>query len=194
MEDTLTNQESSTEDVRSNGFKWLPWALGIAAVAMIAVLSGIFSGGDDGPVVATNAEVEAFAQLAFTTDDGQTATLADFRGEALVVNFFASWCAPCRAELPEFEEVHLANEATVTFIGVSHDLDETTWRALVEETNLSFQTVFQPNQEIWSEMEAKGMPTTAFVSPDGELLELWTGVLNAEKLQELIDENLLEAA
>ena len=160
-----------------------------AAVVALFLLLAVFNGGDDaGPT-----EVEEFAALAFLTEGGQTATLADFQGDPLVVNFFASWCAPCRAELPDFEEVHVANGDAVRFIGVSHDLDEVTWRAFVDETEITYETVFQPNTEIWNSLDAKGMPSTAFISPDGQLLELWTGVLNAELLQEKIDEHLVKA-
>jgi thiol-disulfide isomerase/thioredoxin len=197
MDETLNNEPAVDQGPRGV-FNPVPWLIGVAAVAAIALVA-LFSGAADqaDPDVAAgagSAELEEFARLAFLTEEGQEATLADFQGEALVVNFFASWCAPCRAELPEFEEVHLANGGAVTFLGISHDLDETTWRALIAETDITFQTVFQPNSDIWSELDAKGMPSTAFISPDGELMQLWTGVLNAEKLQELIDENLLEAA
>ena len=108
-------------------------------------------------------------------------------------NFFASWCGPCRAELPEFERVSLANKDAVTFLGISHDLDEVTWRSFVEETSVTYDTVFQPDQELFEALDAKGMPTTAFISPDGEVLQVWTGILSEDKLQELIDLNLVEA-
>ncbi len=163
---------------------------GLAAAAVaVVVLLALFAGGHDGT---EPTDAEEFAALAFLTADGETATLADYRGDPLVVNFFASWCAPCRAELPDFEAVHLANGDAVRFVGINHDLDEVTWRSFVAETSISYETVFQPNTEIWSAMDAKGTPATAFISSDGELLYLWTGVLNDTKLQELIDEHLLE--
>ncbi len=127
---------------------------------------------------------------AFTTADGQTATLAVYDGQPLVVNFFAAWCPPCRAELPDFQAVHEDYEDQVTFVGVSHDFDETSWRALIEETGVTFDTVFQPGQEIWIEAGGIGMPTTLFLSPDGEVLEMHSGILTAEQLSELIDEHL----
>ncbi len=162
----------------------------VAAAVAVVLLLAVFSGsGDDAP-----SDVEEFAALSFLTADGQTSTLADFQGDPLVVNFFASWCAPCRAELPDFEAVHLANGDAVRFVGVNHDLDEVTWRTFVEETDITFETVFQPNTEIWNALDAKGTPATAFISADGKLLQLWTGVLNDEKLQELIDLHLLEKA
>ncbi len=169
---------------RSLSGKSLMGAAAAAAVALVLLLA-LFSSGNDGP-----SDVEEFAALAFLTEEGTTATLSDYQGEPLVVNFFASWCAPCRAELPDFEAVHLANIGEVRFIGVNHDLDEVTWRTFVEETEITFETVFQPNTEIWNAVDAKGTPATAFISPEGELLQVWTGVLNEEKLQELIDENL----
>ncbi|MGH1487877.1 MAG: TlpA family protein disulfide reductase [Acidimicrobiales bacterium] len=168
--------------------KSLVGAVAAAGLALVLLLA-VFSTGSDGP-----SDVEEFAALAFLTADGETATLADYQGDTLVVNFFASWCAPCRAELPDFEAVHLANGDRVRFVGVNHDLDEVTWRTFVEETDITFETVFQPNTEIWTAIEAKGTPATAFISPDGELLQVWTGILNEEKLQELIEVNLDKAA
>ncbi len=168
--------------------KVLLGGLAAAAVGVILLLA-LFASGDDDPVTS---DAEEFAALAFLTADGETATLADFQGDPLVVNFFASWCAPCRAELPDFEAVHVANGDAVRFIGINHDLDEVTWRSFVAETAISYETVFQPNYEIWTAMEAKGTPATAFISADGQLMHLWTGVLDDAKLQELIDEHLLE--
>jgi len=88
------------------------------------------------------------------------------------------------------DQVHQANGEAVTFLGVSHDFEEATWRGFVAETEITFETVFQPNQEIWKELDAIGLPATVFISPDGEVLELWNGVLNDELLQDKIDEHL----
>lgn len=158
----------------------------VAAVLGAFVLLSLFSGGEDN---VTPADQE-FATLAFLTAGGETSTLSDFKGDPLVVNFFASWCAPCRAELPDFEAVHLANTDAVRFVGVNHDFEEQTWRSFVEETEITFETVFQPNTEIWTALDAKGTPATAFISADGELQYLYTGVLNDTLLQDLIDEHL----
>ncbi len=163
----------------------------VAAVLGAFLLLSVFSGTTDTTV---SEQDQDFASLAFLTADGETATLADFEGEPLVVNFFASWCGPCRAELPDFERVHQANIGEVRFVGINHDFEEQTWRSFVQETEISFETVFQPQTEIWTALDAKGTPATAFISADGELMELWTGVLTEERLQELIDEHLVSRA
>lgn len=135
----------------------------------------------------------AIRNLEFLSDNGEIKKLVDFEGVPLVVNFFAGWCPPCRAELPDFEKVHLVNRDQIKFLGISHDLDETGWRALIAETGVTFETGFQPSAELWTALGAVGMPSTAFVSPDGVVARLWSGFLTADQLQGFIDEELLAA-
>jgi thiol-disulfide isomerase/thioredoxin len=166
-----------------NSFHLVLAVLAMATTGLVAVLSGTLSDGSSDTAA-------GYANIPFTTVDGVTGTLADYQGEPMVVNFFASWCPPCRAELPDFEAVSQDNPA-VTFVGVSHDLDETSWRSLVAEVDISYDTVYQPGTEIWTELGGRAMPTTVFISADGEVLESHAGLLTAERLQQLIDELLL---
>lgn len=187
-------EESGSVSTGSNGgFRLSSTSalLVLGAIVAVAILAFAAFGEADEPDQVSQAD--ELAALAFLTTDGENATLADFRGEPLVVNFFASWCAPCRAELPEFEAVHQANLDRVRFVGVNHDLDETTWRNFVAETEVTYDTVFQPEAEIFETLNAKGMPSTAFISPDGDVLHLYTGILTESLLQELIDEHLVDA-
>lgn len=168
-----------------------PIAMALAALAAVAaavLLVVAFTGGDTGGTLA--GPDDELASLGFQTTDGSTSSLGDFRGDPLVVNFFASWCAPCRAELPDLERVHLARQDEVRFIGINVDLDEATWRTFVAETEITFETVFQPGNELFTALDAKGMPTTALVSAEGEVLHLHTGLLTDDLLDELIDEHL----
>lgn len=163
------------------------------AVLTIVLLFALLADGSStgtGDEAVTNSQFES---LVFLNTDGTDGSLADYAGEPLVVNFFAAWCGPCRAELPEFQRVSDSNEGTVRFVGISHDLDEVTWRSFVDEVGITFDTAFQPDQGLFKAFDAKGMPTTAFISAEGEVLQVWTGILSEEKLQELIDENLVEA-
>ena len=81
----------------------------------------------------------------------------------------------------------------VELVYTLHYLDETTWRSFVAETEITFETVFQPNTEIFTALGAQGMPSTALVSADGRVRHLHTGILTDDLLNELIDEHLGDA-
>lgn len=166
---------------------WLGAAL-VAVLVAVFVVGGLGGSSDD--AATADGTQSGIHTIPFTTADGGTATLASYDGEPLVVNFFAAWCPPCRAELPDFQAVHEEYDGDVTFVGISHDFDESQWKGLIAETGVTFDTVFQPGQEIWTEAGGIGMPTTIFISPDGEVLEMHSGILTAEQLSDLIDEHL----
>jgi thiol-disulfide isomerase/thioredoxin len=129
-------------------------------------------------------------QLVFVDPNGNEATLADFGGQPLVVNFFAAWCAPCRAELPDLEATHVAAGNDVQFVGVSHDIDQASWLSLVAETGITYPTFFQPEQEIFEALDLLGMPSTIFVGPDGVVVHTFTGVLDDDLLRQLMADHL----
>jgi peroxiredoxin len=156
---------------------------GLALLAGIALLAVLFVGDD------ASGSADPLA-LPFVYEDGTTGSLADFDGQPVVVNFFAAWCAPCRAEIPDIEAVHLAAGDTVRVIGVSHDLDETTWRSFVAETGLTYPTAFQPRQEIWAALGLVAMPATILITDDGEVVHTHLGRIDQAALRELIAEHL----
>ena len=121
---------------------------------------------------------------------GEAVTLADFSGEPVVLNFFAAWCAPCRAELPEFEQVSNELDGSVQFVGVSTDFEQDAWLALVQDTGVTFPTFFQPSQELFKSSESLGMPTTIFIGADGVAKHTVSGRLSKETLKDLITEHL----
>ena len=164
------------------------WIVGAAAVAIVA-LAAVLTAGDDSSSSTAAAEDE-LASFVFTNEDGTDGTLADFRGEPLVVNFFASWCAPCRAELPDFVAVHGESDGRVQFVGINADLDEETWLAFVDETALTYPTVFQPNLEIHEHLDLLGHPATVLIDENGDVVHTFTGVLSEQALKDLIAEHL----
>ncbi|MEL7157214.1 MAG: TlpA disulfide reductase family protein [Actinomycetota bacterium] len=161
---------------------------GLALIAVVAILAMVVGGGDDGGP--DSAATSALDEFVFINEDGSEGTLAQYRGEPMVLNFYASWCAPCRAELPHFRDVQAEAGDTVQFLGVNHDIDESSWRSLNAEFELNYPTVFQRNQEIFEQLELLGMPATAFMTADGEIVHTFTGVLNDVTLKALITEHL----
>lgn len=191
QEPVINEPVEPPDEQSTGGSRHLPLVIGALAVAAVAAIALFVSGGDDGDSAAAGLGADGELDgLIFINEDGTEGTLADFEGEPLVVNFYASWCAPCRAELPDFDEVHVAADGRVQFLGVNHDIDDSSWKSFLEELPLTYPTVFQPEQELWESLNLFGMPATAFVTADGEVVHTFSGVLDQASLEGLIAEHL----
>jgi len=82
-------------------------------------------------------------------DSDRTVSLNQFRGQVVVLNFWASWCAPCMAELPSMMEMQdrLRNRG-VTVLGVSIDVDGDAYHRFIQQRNVNFLTVRDPDQKV----------------------------------------------
>jgi len=182
--DSAADTNGAAADNAGNGLpRWVPIAVGFAAVVAFLGFLSATTGDDEGGATSLD-------EFTFQTVDGGTVTLADFEGP-LVVNYFAAWCGPCRAELPDFEQVSQETAGEVTFVGISRDNVTSAWRTLIDDTGVTFSTVFEGNvQGSYTFLEAISMPTTVFISADGTVENTWSGALTDDKLRELIAEHL----
>jgi peroxiredoxin len=125
--------------------------------------------------------------FSFMTFDGQRIALADYGGRGVVLNFWASWCVPCRAEMPYFDKVARKSDGRgVAFIGLALLDDEPASRAFLNEVGVSYPTGADPNNEIARSYQVVGLPTTVFIRPDGTVARKWPGPITEEQLQEFV--------
>lgn len=124
-----------------------------------------------------------------TFTPGDTFSLADVTGRPAVVNFFASWCAPCVAEMPAFEEVKVAVGDEVAFVGIDVQDGIEDGQALIERTAITWQVARDPQGELVRAMGGVGMPTTVLLDADGAVVERRTGALDGDELARLLDEH-----
>lgn len=110
----------------------------------------------------------------------------DYADRPLVINFFASWCPSCIAEMPDFERVHGLLGDEVAFLGVSQSDARSASIDLARETGVTYDTAIDERGEFFRAIGGQGMPTTIFVRPGGEIADVWVGPLNADALKELV--------
>lgn len=186
--------------------------LAIGALAGLVALAAVLSAGDspiddrsDGnegqPSPQADAEApdeangepagEPAPDLSLVDFDGEPVRLADYTGQPLVVNFFASWCPPCVAEMRDaLGPVHEELGDEVAFLGVA--MQDTPEAALevVEETGVTYDLARDPDGQLFAAFTLGGMPSTVYVDADGQVVDRHTGSLTRSQLESQIEENL----
>jgi thiol-disulfide isomerase/thioredoxin len=172
---------------------------GLGLAIVLSVVAAACGGdGDDGNAVArpSSQESEGVAEgggdlpsIEVEMADGTTATLSDFvDGRPLVLNFFASWCAPCRAEMPDFAAVHRDVGDRVSFLGLALQDTNDASAELVELTDVAYPWGLDPTGEIFAEFGGFAMPTTVYIAADGEIVGKENGAIDESQLRDRITE------
>lgn len=109
------------------------------------------------------------------------------KGKTLIVNFFASWCPPCRGETPDFTEAYSRHKDN-NFVIVGLSLDKTPAEAagFVDEFNVNYP-VYHADSSLGSEMNIGTIPTSIIYKPDGKLFDIVVGPLTAKELDIIAD-------
>jgi thiol-disulfide isomerase/thioredoxin len=121
--------------------------------------------------------------------DGEAVDLAALRGRPVVVNFFASTCAPCVREMPALETVHQAAGDDVAFVGVAVADRPADALELVEQTSVTYDLAADPTGELFTAAGATLLPSTILLDADGEVVRRLTGELDADALVDALAED-----
>jgi cytochrome c biogenesis protein CcmG, thiol:disulfide interchange protein DsbE len=127
-------------------------------------------------------------QLEDLRDPKETIDLAGFAGRPVVLNFWASWCVPCRSEMPALQAAHQRLADRVVFLGVNHQDSRTAAIDLLDETGVTYPSGRDPGGEVAASYGLYGLPATVFIGPDGELLATRTGEISETELDQTVTE------
>ena len=127
--------------------------------------------------------------FALTLFDGRTVRLDDLRGQVVFIDFWASWCPPCRGEAPVLEATwRRFREQGVLFLGVNTQDEEPKARAFLEEFSISFPNGRDTGGRIAIDYGVWGLPEAFIVDPAGRITYKHIGTLGAVLLASKIDE------
>jgi len=164
----------------------------IITFALILTLLGLLAWGlkkaQAGPL-----EKGIAPDFTITGFDGSTATLSELRGQVVIVNFWASWCPPCREEAAYLEQTWRKYEGRgVIFIGVDWVDTEKEALAYIDEFDITYINGPDIGTRIAQAYNIQGVPETFFVAKNGELRGVHIGPLQSPQLDEKIEELLAE--
>ena len=133
--------------------------------------------------------------FALKTPGGENARLSEHRGEVVMINFWASWCAPCRQEMPLLEELYTQYEPLgFTILGVNVEEDSSKALAMLEDIPVSFPIMLDTSSKVSKLYNVVAMPTSILVDRDGNMRYLHHGYKPGyeEKYQQQVRELIRE--
>lgn len=123
--------------------------------------------------------------------DGRRLRLSDLRGQPVLINFWASWCGPCRVEMPELIEAYTAHRAKgLEVIAVNVQEESAVAQAFAVEVGMPFLVVVDPTGDISRQYQVRNLPSSLFIDREGVVRARWMGILSREQLQKHLREIL----
>jgi len=118
--------------------------------------------------------------------DGNAHKLSDFRGKPVVLNFWASWCGPCKSEMPDFDEAYAQHGNNIHFlmVNLTDNYQETVdaASAFIEENGYGFPVYYDTDVDAAAAYGVSSVPVTYFIDGDGYLVAMGQGMLSAYDL------------
>ena len=119
--------------------------------------------------------------------DGNEVTLASFFGKPIILNFWASWCGPCKMEMPELQKFYEQYGEEIYFLLVSVDDDVDAAKAFIADSGYSFPVYFDTTSAGAYTYGASSIPLTYFIDAEGNLAAYYMGAMSESILQQGVD-------
>ena len=165
---------------------------GVLAVVLLGILlwSGLAASGNSAvPVLVAPGQPAPHFEL--MTLDGKTAVLDEYAGDVVLINFWATWCPPCKAEMPAINAYYKANqEKGLTVLGVNAQEDRATVRKFIEANGFTFPILLDRVGDVARQFQVNSYPTTIIVDRNGTIQTIHNGLITTEQLETLVTPHL----
>ena len=174
----------------SKGKRYIISVLVMLLVVLLALTA--CSKSEDNPILSLPSEL--------TDSDGQLFDSKSLQGKPLVINFFASWCDPCKREITEIEKIHnrsykpelasqYLDDLNVSFVGInSGETDINRAKDLINQTGASYIILYGDDGTLLQDVGAVGLPFTVFVNSDGEIVGTHLTAMNSDDVYARLDD------
>jgi len=142
----------------------------------------------------TEAPIAGYLAPGFTlsTTLGDEISLDQYLGQPVVLNFWASWCPPCRAEIPHFREASLKYNGQATILGIDQGEPPSVVSDFGNLMGITYPLLVDQDNQVNRLYGVAALPTTIFVDATGVVNEVYTGIVNLAVLQDRIEKLLVE--
>lgn len=160
--------------------------LGVLLLGGYAIGKTLFASDDGRPAVG-----EAAPNFTLLDLDGQSHQLADYKGKAVVVNFWGSFCPPCVKEMPEFQRMYdKYKDKSFDVLAINLSEDDLTVSNFVGQRGLDYPILRDANRVIERRYGLSQYPTTFFVKPDGTIMDIFVGGMSEQDIDSRVEQLL----
>ncbi len=165
---------------------WKTWALAIGLPLPLVVLLAV-GFGKDPHAVPSVLEGTPAPVFALPDVDGKPQNSKDFEGKPTVLNFWATWCEPCKLEHALLQEAAKYYADRVNFVGIVHQDELSATKAYLEARGQSYPQLFDPEGQVGVDFGITGVPESFFLDARGNIAKKHIGVLNQPSLQDALE-------
>ena len=140
----------------------------LASALLLALLAG--------PAATATGPTAAAPDFALPAREGGELRLSDLKGQVVMINFWATWCGPCRQEMPLLEQIHSKYEPLgFTMLGVNVEPDSAAAQAWLKNIPVSFPILFDRKSEVSSSFGVEAMPSSVLIDREGRVRHVHRG-------------------
>lgn len=166
------------------------WIIAIIIVGLVgwAVYDFVLSGGSSDKVGVEKGNIAPDFELELI--DGEVVKLSDFQGEKVLLNFWATWCPPCRAEMPDMQKFHEESDEgvilAVNFGETKNQMDQV--EEFLDEFEVTFSVLKDDENDVATMYDVAALPTSYFIDPEGRIHDVVKGGINYDSIIKQFEE------
>jgi len=134
-------------------------------------------------------KISAQGSLDFSLEsiDGKNYSISDFKGKKVILNFFATWCPPCNAEVADFERFYRENKDHIIIIGIDMQEDKKSVVEFVKSKGITYPVLLDADGKVSSRFNIGGIPTSFLLDENGNVISWNVGMMSYSQLKEFVN-------